>query len=222
MIKKITTTSHVVFDVDGTMINPHEGLIECVKATIKKLNYKMLDDEVLNSFIGPPIQNSFQKYYSLSDDDAKKARDIFRGFYQKDEYLFKAYVYNGIVDLLKYLKENNIKTGIATYKREDYAIKLLEHFDLAKYCNSICGSDFENKLSKTDIIKNCMKSLGVDNPNDTIMIGDTAFDGFAANELGMNFICCTYGFGFKTQNEIAQCKNIFVANDACELLKFFC
>lgn len=221
MIEK-ATIRHVIFDVDGTMINPHEGLVECVKATIKKLNYKMLDEEVLNSFIGPPIQNSFQKYYNLSDDEAKKARDIFRGFYQKDEYLFKAYVYNGIVDLLKYLKENSIKTGIATYKREDYAIKLLEHFDLAKYCNSICGSDFENKLSKTDIIKNCMKNLDIDNSNDTAMIGDTAFDGFAANELGMNFICCTYGFGFKTQDEIDKYNNVFVANDACELLKFFC
>ena len=72
------------------------------------------------------------------------------------------------------------------------------------------------------VIKKCMKSLGIDNANDTIMIGDTEYDGFAANELGMNFICCTYGFGFKTQNEIAQYKNIFVANDACELLKFFC
>ena len=64
MIEK-ATIRHVIFDVDGTMINPHEGLVECVKATIKKLNYKMLDEEVLNSFIGPPIQNSFQKYYNL-------------------------------------------------------------------------------------------------------------------------------------------------------------
>ena len=67
-----------------------------------------------------------------------------------------------------------------------------------------------------------MKNLDIDNSNDTVMIGDTAFDGFAANELGMNFICCTYGFGFKTQDEIDKYNNVFVANDACELLKFFC
>ncbi len=208
-----------IFDVDGTIINPHEGLIECVKAAIKKLNFEMLSDDVLNTFIGPPIQNSFQKYYNLSEIEAKRARDVFRSFYEKDEFLFKAYVYNGIMDLLKLLKERNIQIGIATYKREDYAVKLLKHFDIAQYCDKICGADFENKLTKLDIIKNCMKSLNINNPSDAIMVGDTCFDGFAANELKMDFICCTYGFGFKSQDEIDKHKNIFVANDVSDISK---
>lgn len=219
MIKK-TIPRHVIFDVDGTMINPHEGLAQCVKATIEKLNYKMLDDDIVNSFIGPPIQNSFKKYYNLSNIEAKTARDIFRSFYEQEQYLFKAYVYDGIMDLLQILKQQNVKIGIATYKREDYAIKLLEYFDIAKYCDVICGADFENKLTKSEIIKKSMKGLGIDNSKDAVMIGDTAFDGFAANELGMNFICCTYGFGFKTQNEINQHKNIFVAQTPKDIINF--
>lgn len=216
---KHTKARYIIFDVDGTMINPYDGLSECVKATIKALNFEMLSDDVVNTFIGPPIQNSFQKYYNLSDIEAKRARDVFRSFYEKDEYLFKAYVYNGIMDLLKLLKEKHIKIGIATYKREDYAIKLLKHFDIACYCDAICGADFENKLTKMDIIKNCMKSLNINNPSDAIMVGDTCFDGFAANELKMDFICCTYGFGFKSQDEIDQHKNIFVAHKASDISK---
>ena len=72
--------------------------------TMIKVNFRDLETvEFPKGTTLKDISKEFQKYYNLSDDEAKKARDIFRGFYQKDEYLFKAYVYNGIVDLLKYL-----------------------------------------------------------------------------------------------------------------------
>lgn len=210
-----------IFDVDGTMINPHEGLIECLKHTVNELNLSKLSDDIFDSFIGPPIQNSFQKYYNLSLDEAKNVRDVFRKFYEKDEYLYKAYVYDGIFEFLDLLKEKNIKIGVATYKREDYALKLLKYFKIDKYCDAICGSDFDNKLTKFDIIKNCLKKLKIENPQNTVMIGDTCFDSMAAKDLNMSFVCCTYGFGFKCQNEIDNSLNIFVANDAKDLVNIF-
>ena len=49
-----------VFDLDGTILDTAEGLLAAVKYTIDKMGLTMLSDEQLLTFIGPPIQDSFE------------------------------------------------------------------------------------------------------------------------------------------------------------------
>ena len=209
----------IIFDVDGTLIDGTEGILNSVKYAIEKMGLRTLNQEELISFVGPPIQNSAKEKFNLSDKDAQTFANIFRQKYAEGD-VFLAKVYNGIYELLNYLKNNNCKMGVATYKREDYANSLMKYYEFDKFFDSICGADNENKLTKFNILENCKNSLSEENTN-FIMIGDSYHDAEAAQKLGMCFIGVTYGFGFKSINDVNQYPNIFCANKPLEILNFF-
>ena len=151
-----------------------------------------LDDESaeeLLSFIGPPIENSLKKVYNLTDEQAQIYANTFREKY-KNEDVYKAKIYNNIDVLLKNLKSNGYKLGIATYKREDYARSLVTHLGFDIFMDLTCGADNENKLTKKDILQKCIFDLK-STPENTVFVGDSLSDGIAANELGCKFIAVT-------------------------------
>lgn len=207
----------IIFDVDGTLLDGTEGIIKSVKYTINKLKLPELSDNQLTLFVGPPIQNSAKNIFKLNDNDAQEFADIFRNQYASGD-VFSARVYDGIYELLDYLKRNNIKTGVATYKREDYAIALMKHFNFEKYFTSICGADNNNKLSKLNILENCIANFTL-NKKEVIMIGDSLHDAEAAQKAGVEFIGVTYGFGFKTANDVNKYPNLFYANSPIEIIE---
>ena len=208
----------VIFDIDGTLLNGTEGIIKSVKYTISKMNLHMISDKQLISFVGPPVQNSAKTIYKLGDEQAQQFANIFRQQYANGDVLL-ANIYHGIYDLLDYLKSNNYKLGVATYKRQDYARSLMHNFRFDNYFGSICGADNENKLKKSDIILNCLQELNSD-INNAVMIGDSYHDAEAANKIGISFIGVTYGFGFKNKKEAEVYNPVFVADKPQEILEY--
>lgn len=208
---------YVIFDLDGTLLDTSEGIIKSINYTLKELGYPDISDEEKYSFIGPPIKKSLQDKFGLSEDEANIATDIFRNRY-KDFDLYFANLYTDIIKLLDLLMDNNINMAVATYKREDYALKLLKYFDLNKYFNIIKGSDFSNKMSKVDIINLCLIYNDIKN-NEILMIGDTYSDYTASEKLFIDFLGVTYGFGFKKENRY-EYNNIKLVNSVSEIINF--
>lgn len=206
----------VIFDVDGTLLDTTEGILSSAKHTIKAMGYEMLSDELLASFIGPPIQDSFAKAYGLDGDVLQVIAGIFRNQY-KDHDLLKAAPYPGIFDMFQTLDKAGIKMAIATYKREDYAITLLKHFGIDQYVESIYGGDHENKLKKKDIIEKCIRDSGITDRKRIVMIGDTLHDSLGSEYAGVDFIGVTFGFGFHSKEEI-EALNVAGAVDTAEEL----
>lgn len=193
----------VIFDVDGTLLDTSEGILESVKFTIQQHHLNDLSKEQLLTFIGPPVQESFKKNYSFSDAKCQLLANTFRERYKNID-LLKARPYVGIFDVLEELKNNGILFSVATYKREDYAKTLLEYYGFNKYINNIYGADNENKLSKKDIIKLSIDST-IKTANDKIVyVGDTLNDMNASKELDIDFIGVNYGFGFKNEKNYAN------------------
>lgn len=186
----------VIFDLDGTLLDTTEGILASVKHTISHFNLPVLSQEVLTSFIGPPIQDSFAKYYGLSGDRLQEIATIFRNDYSSNN-LMKAKPYDGIYQLLQLLSDNGIKIAVATYKREDYAVPLMNYFGFNQYTEIMYGGDHENKLKKKDIIKKCINTANISDMSAVVMVGDTLHDAMGAQEIGLDFIAVTYGFGFK-------------------------
>ena len=141
-----------VFDVDGTLLDTKEGVLESVQYTIEKFGLQRLSVEQLETFIGPPIQNSFARYYKLPEIEIQKLANTFRERYKMVD-LLKAKPYDGIYQVFEMLKKKDIELAVATYKRQDYAIKILRHFGFDKYTDVLYGADNENKLKKKDIIQ---------------------------------------------------------------------
>lgn len=209
-----------VFDVDGTLLDTKDGVLESVQYTIEKFGLQRLSVEQLETFIGPPIQNSFARYYKLPEIEIQKLANTFRERYKMVD-LLKAKPYDGIYQVFEMLKKKDIELAVATYKRQDYAIKILRHFGFDKYTDVLYGADNENKLKKKDIIQKCIADLHVTNNELAVMVGDSDNDAIGAHELGVNFIGVTYGFDFRTKEDVEKFPNIGVAKYPLEIVNFF-
>lgn len=185
----------VIFDLDGTLMDTSSGILMAVKDTIKEHGMPELSEEQIRTFIGPPIQWSFEAQYGISKEDAQRMADTFRALYST-KHLLGAVPYPGIYDLLKVLNERGMKSAIATYKREDYALRLLKHYHFDDYTDIMYGGDNDGTLKKHDIIQKCIDTVGVKNLNEVVMVGDTLHDSNGAKEQGVDFIGVSYGFGF--------------------------
>ena len=207
---------YAIFDLDGTILDTSEGIILAISQTLREYNRQIPDRKTLEKFIGPPIQNSFQTLYNLSDIEAMKMANVFRNHYMCDKFLLKAVPYNGIFDLMDKLISSGVKIGIATYKREDYARRLLCAKGFGYYTEHMYGSDFDGRLKKKEIIRNCLEKMNCDDYGKAVYIGDSKGDADAATEVGIDFVAVTYGFGFKGAGEIPSA--VHVCNTVRELM----
>lgn len=209
----------IIFDLDGTLLDTSEGVLSSVRHTIKTMGYRELPEETLLTFIGPPVKRSLMEHYGLDDAEADRATAVFRDQY-KNMDLLKARPYDGILPLLERLKSQGFLIGVATLKREDYALTILEHFGIAEHCDLICGSDFASKMQKVDVLHKCLDGLNL-SPKEALLIGDTASDAGGAKAAGTDFMAVTFGFGPKTKKEWEERYSpVFTAERVSEIAEF--
>lgn len=209
-----------VFDVDGTLLDTTEGVLSSVKYTIEHFGFEPLSEQRLKKFIGPPIQNSFADAYGLSGDILQEIASVFRNRY-KDVDLLKAKPYDGIYEAMDSLVKKDVKIAVATYKRQDYAERILRHFGFDRYTDIMYGADHENKLKKRDIIEKCIRDSGISDYSSAVMIGDSDNDAIGARDIGVSFIAVTYGFGFDNAADAMEFPNAGIAETPAEIVNFF-
>lgn len=206
------------FDLDGTLLDTSAGVLASVRYTIDKFGFEPLTEAQLKNFIGPPIQDSFARQYNLKGNILQEIATVFRDRY-KNVDLLKAVPYSGIYDVFKILNDHGIKPVIATYKRQDYATMILKHFHFDEYTDIMYGADHENKLKKKDIIEMALKDAGISDFSEAVMIGDSDNDAIGANAIGTDFIGVTYGFGFKSHDDVIRFHSVGVADSTMDITK---
>lgn len=200
----------ILFDLDGTLMDTSEGILSAVRYTIKSLKLHELPEDKIRSFIGPPIQQSFAKEYGVTKEVADRYASVFRERYKNFD-LVKAVPYPGIYKTLKDLRSLGCVLAVATYKREDYAVKLLDGYGFLDYFDIVHGSDFSGKQKKSDIIRLCINEAQCKDSDKAVLIGDTDSDRFGAQEAGIHFLGVTYGFGYKAGERIEYADKIIHA-----------
>lgn len=206
----------VIFDLDGTLLDTSEGIMSSIKYAIQKMGLSVPNQEILQNFIGPPIQQSFSQIYNLEGEDLRKISDYFRNQY-KEVDLLKAVPYVGIYKCLELLINEGTKCAVATYKREDYALKLLKAYGFDKYMDVMHGSDFDGLLTKADIIEMCINEACIYDKNKVLMVGDTMGDSKGAAEVGVNFLGVSYGFGNLKKLNLFDEQIIGIVNSPTEI-----
>ena len=184
-----------IFDLDGTLVDTSEGIYECYKYTLNKLGKKPPTHEDLNGVIGGSLLKSFQERFSLSKEEAALAVKVYREYYGIVGYK-SSKLYDGIVDVLKYLKNNGYKIAVATLKAEHLAIALFSNLGILSCFDLVHGVDINDTLTKSDLISMCVSELNV-TYEQSVLIGDSLNDYHGANSTGVDFIPVSYGFGFK-------------------------
>lgn len=182
----------ILFDLDGTLTDSGEGIINCAILALKHFGCPIPTPEQMRTFVGPPLHESFIKY-GVPADKADEAVAVFRSRYIPiGKYENKPFP--GIHDLLKKLKEDGHTLYVATSKPETMANDVLEHFELAHYFDCICGASMDTSRSTKEAVIAYLIAQNGQSDN-MIMVGDTKFDVIGANEHGIPCIGVSWGYG---------------------------
>lgn len=196
---------YILFDLDGTITESGPGIMNSVAYAVKKMGYEVPDTSVLRRFIGPPLLESFQKYFGMSKERAEEAICCYREYYTNGG-IFENEVYGGITESFQMLKENGRKLAMATSKPEKFARQIAEHFEFDGYFDAICGASMDESLvAKADIMRNALTKLGVteEMKPQVLMVGDREHDILGAKKNQVASMGVLYGYGDRAELEAA-------------------
>ncbi|NBI29704.1 HAD family hydrolase [Chengkuizengella marina] len=188
----------ILFDLDGTLTDPKIGITKSIQYALAKFDIDVKDLNKLESFIGPPLHQSFMEFYSFNETKAKEAVVYYREYFA-EKGLYENELYDGIVQLLLELTKQNKQLYVATSKPTFFADKVLQHFDIKKYFQFTSGSNLDGTRSdKAEVIQYLIENKGLD-LNDIVMIGDRKYDLIGAQNNGVASIAVGYGYGSKQE-----------------------
>lgn len=204
----------ILFDLDGTLTDSGEGIINCAWLALKHFGLPLPDKKTMRVFVGPPLRDSFLRF-GVPEDSVETAIEIYRSRYVPTG-MFENTPYPGIKGLLAALKEQGHRLYVATSKPEGMATAILEKFQLAPYFDLICGASMDDtRDSKDKVIAYLLEKTGGN--NEYIMVGDTAYDVQGAAVNGIPTIGVAWGYGKVEDMEAAGAKAI--AHSPAELLQ---
>lgn len=207
------TKKAIFFDLDGTLTDSGEGIINSVVMTLEHYGLPVPSHEVLREFVGPPLDQSFVKH-GVPADKALEAVEVFRSRYNTVG-VYENYPYPGVRALLESLQAQGHRLFVATSKPETTAILVLKHFDLFRYFELVCGATADSsRVEKADVIAYLKTQRGI--TEEILMVGDTAFDVLGAASHGIPTIGVSWGYG-----KVADMQNagaVAIANTAEELI----
>ena len=207
---------YILFDLDGTLIEPKEGITKCVAYALNKLNISVDNLDDLTVFIGPPLIDSFMQYYHMTLAEAEQAVVYYRERF-KERGVIECELYDNVEKTLKLLKELNIKIMLATSKPEIFAKKILERLDIAKYFDLIAGATLDGtRGEKSGVIKYVLDQFEINNLSEVAMVGDRKFDILGARKNNIDSIGVTYGYAIG--NELIDNSPNYIINDILELI----
>ena len=190
----------LLFDLDGTLTDSAEGIMNCAEYALNSLGITEPDRSKLLRFIGPPLIDSFMEFYGMDRENALKAVAAYRERYPV-KGIFENRVYDGIPETLGLLKRSGFRLAVATSKPEIYAVRILDYFDLAKYFEVVTGAELSGKRNaKSEVIEECLKRLGNPDRGTVLMIGDRKHDVEGAKACGVK--CAGVKFGYAEENEL--------------------
>ncbi len=205
----------ILFDLDGTIADSGVGVTKAVEFALNQFGITVDDRSTLFSFIGPPLTESFMKYYYMSVEEADEAVLAYRVYYEQKGMLENT-IYEGIEELLKQLHGAGKTIVLATSKPEVYAVKILQHTHLDQYFTIMAGASMDGtRIQKYDVIQYALSQINDLDLLTTIMIGDRHHDITGANRSKIDSIGVLFGYGCR--DELKEAKATYIAATAKDI-----
>lgn len=189
----------VLFDLDGTVTDPGTGITNSVMYAVRKFGIEPPPREELYCFIGPPLRESFSKYFGLSAADAEKAVEYYREYYRPTG-IFECSLYDGITDAFELIKKEGVAVALATAKPDVFAERIAKKFGFDRYLSFLSGAALDgSRDDKADIIARALQNLPGVTPGNAVMVGDRSYDVESGKKLGLHTVGALYGYGSRQE-----------------------
>ena len=208
----------ILFDLDGTLTDPAEGITNSVMYALKQYGIEENDRTKLYSFIGPPLVDSFMEKYGFSEEKAREATVYFREYF-REKGIFENVPYEGMTECLAALKQCGRTLILATSKPEVFAKMILERFGFAPYFDYVFGASMdETRTRKDEVIAYALSGAGIEDPSDCVMVGDRKHDVLGAKANGMDAVGVLFGYG--SREELTEAGARYIAETVEDILRF--
>jgi phosphoglycolate phosphatase len=207
--------AYILFDLDGTLTDPKEGITKSIQYALHKMGIEVTDLDSLSKHIGPPLKEGFMEHWNMSEEEALKAVEAYREYFVPTG-LYENAVYEGIDELCEELLNQGMKLIVATSKPEIYAAVILKHFGLEKYFKDICGATLDgSRTKKGDVIRYALDKNKISNSDTVAMVGDRLHDIIGAKENNIPAVGVLYGYG--SIEELTEAGADYIAENLTEL-----
>lgn len=198
------TPDVLLFDLDGTLTDPKPGIVGSLRFALGQLAAPCPTDDVLASYIGPPLRATFATLLGTSESDRiEEAMRLYRQRFA-DTGLYENRVYDGVPEMLERAGSAATAVYVATSKPAVYAERIVRHFGLAHHFRKVYGPELNGRYEdKAELLAHILESESV-KPNAAVMIGDRAADVRAAKASGVRSIGVLWGYG--SERELIDAK----------------
>ena len=205
----------MLFDLDGTIIDPTYSITESVTYALGKFGIGVDHREDLYPFIGPPLTDSFKSLYGFSKEDADLAVKYYREHFVKTG-IYQNTLYDGVAEFLERLHGTGKMLILATSKPEEHAEIILEELGVRQHFDFVCGNTLQDlRHKKEDVISYILEKYPDITHDNSVMVGDRKFDVNGAKYFNLRSIGVLYGFGDIEELSAAD----FLAEDIAALEK---
>lgn len=203
----------IAFDLDGTLSDPEQGLVDGFIYAFKKMGVTDYGDrDSLRRFIGPSLYVVWQDEFGFNEKTVVDAIEKFREYYNIYGW-WDNKVYDGVENMLAELKRAGKTLVLATSKPEDTAIKIMKLFGLDRYFDFLGGAAGDNRDHKWQVLDYSLNSVGADRTK-AILVGDRMYDAEGAKICGIDCLGVTWGHGSREELDKAGCTYIADSPDA--------
>ena len=211
---------YIFFDLDGTLTDSKEGILNCLRYAIEKMGRPVPPEETLLKFIGPPLQDSYMEYCGFTEEEAIEGIRLFRERYAPIGK-FENAAAPGMPELCARLKAQGFVLALSSSKPEEMCLPICEKFGFTPSMTVITGSPPVGDWSKADVIRETMRRLGLTEADKSsiLMVGDRKFDVLGAKECGIDCVGVEF-FGYAAPGELAEAGAVAVVRTPEELEAF--
>ncbi len=191
---------HILFDLDGTLTDPKEGIINSVRYALRAYMDAVPAADELMGFIGPPLQDSFMDFLGVDRAEAVRAVEIYREYFA-DKGIYENRAMDGMTDLLERLKASGRTLAVATSKPQIFAERVIKQYGMEPYFEVLVGSELDGRRTrKSEVILEAMRLLGA---KTAVMVGDRRHDIIGAKEAGIPSVGVRFGYADEGELEAA-------------------
>lgn len=211
-VNKLNKYKLVIFDMDGTLADTSQGIVNSVRYVQRKMNLPEITLEQMYFHVGPPMEESYNRNFGLTGAALRQAVELHKEYAIENGYKELRW-YDNIPELLNTLRANGVVTAIATLKAQKTIQKILDYYNMSDKFDIVIGTNSETPMDKHQLLDCCLEKANI-TAELAVLVGDSIYDAVGAEKAGIDFIAVTYGFGFKQREDVgahrcvAVCENI--------------